>query len=305
MHISADIVANYRQSYNFENSDFAISFMIRPTDVSSHPSGSIVIVKGGAADDYGVDLNGDIISYQETSKSPYRVTMNSSYELEFTRDNLFEVASVSGTLTQDQLHHVIVEKSGSSLNMYIDNVLTQTGNDLEVSSACANKSDIFIGNAKALDRGFDGLIDNLKIYPSTLTPADRSLLYHTLGRGTTVVGNAFYTQGMLVLSSITSRYMDIIRTTARGTHTIWEKEIICTVGAGEFNRTFNPTIQVFNPITNQYEFKPYTTGSDFKPYVTAIGLYDDYGDMIAVAKLGFPLKLPSNVDTTFVVRYDR
>ena len=99
--------------------------------------------------------------------------------------------------------------------------------------------------------------------------------------------------------------MDIIRTTARGTHTIWEKEITCTVGAGEFNRTFNPTVQVYNPITNSYEFKPYTTASDFKPYVTTIGLYDDYGDMVAVAKLGYPLKLPSNVDTTFVVRYDR
>ena len=99
--------------------------------------------------------------------------------------------------------------------------------------------------------------------------------------------------------------MDIQRTSARGTHTIWEKEITCTAGAGEFNRTFNPTVQVYNPVTNQYEFKPFTTGSDFKPYVTTIGLYDDYGQMLAVAKLGYPLKLPSNVDTTFIVRYDK
>ena len=189
--------------------------------------------------------------------------------------------------------------------MYIDNVLTQTADDLVVASASSNKSDIYIGNTKALNQGFDGLVDNLKIYPSHLTVADRSLLYHTLGRGTTVIGNAFYTQGMLVLSAITSRYMDIQRTTARGTHTIWEKEIACTAGAGEFNRTFNPTVQVYNPVTSQYEFKPFTTGSDFKPYVTSIGLYDDHGQMLAVAKLGFPLKLPSNVDTTFIVKYDR
>ena len=305
IHISPNIVADYRQSYNFENSDFSISFMIRPTEASSHPAGSIVIAKSGKGEDYGVDLNGNILNYSENSKSPYRVSMSSSFELLFERDDLFEVAVVSGSLTQNQLHHVIVQKSGSSIYMYVDNVLTGTSDDIQIPSGCSNKSDIYIGNSRGLDRGFDGLIDNLKIYPSALVSADRSILYHTLGRGTTKVGNAFYTQGMLVLSSITSRYMDIQRTTARGTHTIWEKELTCTAGAGEFNRTFNPTVQVYNPQTNQYEFKPFTTGSDFKPYVTTIGLYDDHGQMLAVAKLGFPIKLPSNVDTTFIVRYDK
>ena len=99
--------------------------------------------------------------------------------------------------------------------------------------------------------------------------------------------------------------MDIKSATARGTHTIWEKEISCTVGAGEFNRTNNPTIQQYNPITNRYEFKSFTTGSDFKPYVTSVGLYDEYGQLLVVAKLGFPIKLPNNVDTTFIIRYDK
>ncbi len=316
MHISPSIVGEYRQSYNFENGDFAISFMIRPTDVSQYPEGSIIIAKQGLADDYRVDQNGDPYTYPANSKSPYRIRMNNSYEVLFERDNLTDVAVVSGSLTQNQLHHVIAEKSGSSLKIYIDNVLTQTASDVPNSVYCSNKSDIWIGNVPrsylykneqriAYDRGFDGLIDNVKIYPSTLSANDKSILYHTLGRGTTIVGNAFYNQGMLVLGSITSRYMDIENTTARGTHTIWEKEVACTVGAGEFNRTTNPTIQEYNPTSNQYEFKSFTTGSDFKPYVTSIGLYDDYGQLLAVAKLGFPTKLPSNVDTTFIVRYDK
>lgn len=312
IHISPSVVGEYRQSYNFENGDFAISFMIRPTSTSPHPSGSIILAKQGLGEDYRVDLNGDPYTYPANSKSPYRIRMNSSYEVMFERDNLLSVAVVSGSLTQDQLHHVVAEKSGSNLYIYIDNVLTQTASDLPDSEYCSNKSDIWIGNVPTQEgevtkfpRGFDGLIDNIKIYPSALSANDKSTLYHTLGRGTTVVGNVFYNQGMLVLGSITSRYMDITSTTARGTHTIWEKEVTCTVGAGEFNRTMNPTIQEYNPTSNQYEFKSFTTGSDFKPYVTSIGLYDDYGRLVAVAKLGFPTKLPSNVDTTFVVRYDK
>ena len=110
---------------------------------------------------------------------------------------------------------------------------------------------------------------------------------------------------MMVLGAIPTRFMDITSVTARGTHTIYEKEIACTVGAGEFNRSNNPTLQEYNPTTNQYEFRSFTTGSEFKPYVTAIGLYNSRNEMVAIAKLGSPLQLPSNVDTTFIIRYDQ
>lgn len=316
IHITPSAVQDYRTSFNFENGDFTISFMVRPTDTSTHESGSVILAKQGIGEDYGLDINGNVLSYPVTSKSPWRISMNSSYEVLFERDNIFQVATASGSLTQNQLHHVVAMKSGSNLYMYVDNVLTQTAPDVALNKACSNKSDIWIGNVptptlatnnqdQVFERGFDGMIDNIKIYPTALAESERSILYHTLGRGTTIVGNAFYNQGMLVLGSITSRYLDIENTTARGTHTIWEKEFTCTVGAGEFNRTMNPTVREYNPISNQYEFKSYTTGSDFKPYVTGIGLYDEFGDLLAVAKLGFPTKLPNNVDTTFIVRYDK
>ena len=142
--------------------------MIRPTEASSHPSGSVVIAKQGQAEDYGVDINGNVFSYLANTKSPYRIRMNSSYELLFERDDLFATAVVSGSLTQNQLHHVVAMKSGSNLYMYVDNTLTQTASDLSNASACSNKSDIHIGNLDTKERGFDGLIDNVKIYPSSL-----------------------------------------------------------------------------------------------------------------------------------------
>jgi hypothetical protein len=297
-------VQDYRQSYNFENSNFAVSFMIRPTDISAHPSGSIIIAKQGVAEDYGVDENGNVYTYAADERSPYKLTMNSNYEVVFERNALTDVVQVSGSLSQNQLHHVVAMRTGSQIQLYVDGVLTQTTQDVPRPSGCSNKSDIFIGNNVQADRGFDGMIDNVKIYPQALTDSDIQILHHTLGEGSTVVGNVFYNHGMLVLGAIPARFMDMTSVTARGTHTIYEKEVTCTVGAGEFNRSNNPTLQEYNPTTNQYEFRSFTTGSDFKPYVTTIGLYNDRNEMIAVAKLGYPIKLPSNVDTTFVVRYD-
>lgn len=303
--IKPSIVQDYRQSYNFENSDFAISFMVRPTDTSIHPSGSVIIAKQGQGEDHGVDINGNIYTYPANDKSPYRITMDSSYNVLFERDALTEQAVVSGSLTQDELSHVVVMRTGSDIQMYVDSQLVHTAPDVVDVAGCSNKADIYLGNLDTLDRGFDGMIDNIKMYPSALTQADINLLYHTLGQGDTVVGNAFYNHGMLTLTSNMARYLDIENATARGTHTIYEKEISCTVGAGEFNRSTNPTLHEYNPISNQYEFRSFTTGSNFKPYVTAIGLYDDYGRMVAVAKLGSPLQLPSNVDTTIIVKYDK
>lgn len=306
IHVQPSVVENYRQSYNFENDNFTITFMIRPSAVSLHPSGSVIITKKGTSKNHGVDVNGNVFTYSSDDRTPYAITMDSgSTILRFKRDNLFEQAQVSGSLTLNQLHHVTCQVSASKLLMYIDNTLQTTGSDVINSSGCSNKSDIYIGNSIEQNQGFDGVIDNLKIYSGIMNEDDRFLSYHTLGRASTVVGNVFYNHGMMVLGSISSRFMDIKEVSARGTHTIYEKEVACTVGAGEFNRSNNPTLQTYDPASNQYVFRPFTTGSEFKPYVTAIGLYDEYGDMLAVAKLGFPLKLPTNVDTTFIVRYDK
>tara|TARA_R110001599_G_scaffold113094_5_gene278180 strand:- start:4161 stop:7094 length:2934 start_codon:yes stop_codon:yes gene_type:complete len=304
--IQSSVVENYKQSYNFENNDFTITFEVMPTAVSSHPSGSVIITKAGPASDIGVNENGDVFTYKSDNRTPYAITMDSgSSLLRFKRDNLFDQAEVSGSLTLNQLHHVTCQLSASKLMMYIDNVLQTTGSDITDSIGCSNKSNIYIGNSFQETRGFDGVIDNLKIYAGAMSGVDRELSYNTLGRASVIVGNVFYNQGMMVLGSIVSRYMDIKDVTARGTHTIWEKEVACTVGAGDFNRSNNPTLQEYNPTSNQYVFRPFTTGSDFKPYVTAIGLYNEHGDMLAIAKLGFPVKLPTNVDTTFIVRYDK
>ena len=46
------------------------------------------------------------------------------------------------------------------------------------------------------------------------------------------------------------------------------------------------------------------TGSYLAPYITTIGLYDNNGDMVAVAKLPTPIKNLPDYDMNFIVRFD-
>jgi hypothetical protein len=46
------------------------------------------------------------------------------------------------------------------------------------------------------------------------------------------------------------------------------------------------------------------TGSYLAPYITTIGLYDDNGDMVAVAKLPQPIKNLPDYDLNFLIRFD-
>lgn len=46
------------------------------------------------------------------------------------------------------------------------------------------------------------------------------------------------------------------------------------------------------------------TGSYLAPYITTIGLYDDDGDMVAIAKLPQPIKNLPDYDLNFLIRFD-
>ena len=138
-----------------------------------------------------------------------------------------------------------------------------------------------------------------------LSTNDLKILHHTLGVGNTQIGNAYYSHGMMVLSSIPARYSTIKTVSTRGTHTIWENEISCTIAPGDFGMSLNPTLQEYDSLRNEFVFIPLVTGSYFKPYITTIGLYNDRGDLVVIGKLSTPIQTPNNTDTTLIVRFDR
>ena len=51
-------------------------------------------------------------------------------------------------------------------------------------------------------------------------------------------------------------------------------------------------------------YNNFVTHSEFRPYVTQVGLYDDKNQLLAHAKLGRPIKLDDQYDTSFIVRFD-
>ena len=72
---------------------------------------------------------------------------------------------------------------------------------------------------------------------------------------------------------------------------------------GEYLDTLNPTARKIPKTTNE-EPADFTTGSLFRPYVTTIGLYNEEGELLIVGKLGQPVRMSDETDTTFVIRYD-
>ena len=84
---------------------------------------------------------------------------------------------------------------------------------------------------------------------------------------------------------------------------IWEHEFQCTLGEHEFNSTYNTTVR---DQTGDFpmRFANFTTSSFFRPYITTIGLYNDAFELIAVAKLGHPIRCSDETDTTFIIRFD-
>ena len=108
-------------------------------------------------------------------------------------------------------------------------------------------------------------------------------------------------QGVDVNYSITSAVP--FTASFKNTHLIFENEFQCTVEEDEFNFTLNPTARKQQSI-HKGDLADFATGSNFRPYVTTIGLYNEENELLVVGKLGQPIKMSNETDTTFIVRYD-
>jgi len=69
------------------------------------------------------------------------------------------------------------------------------------------------------------------------------------------------------------------------------------------NHTLNTSVRD-QASSNPYNLEGFTSNSFFKPFVTTVGLYNDAFELLAIAKLGSPIRCSDETDTTFVVRFD-
>lgn len=134
-----------------------------------------------------------------------------------------------------------------------------------------------------------------------------------------VIGNIFYQSGVAVIQKATGSISASLVTSGglylasgsqiqiqyAGIHTIYEHQIICTVDPNEFNFSTNPTMRS----TGSVDGDPIPRISlvysgTLAPYWTTLGLYNDVGEMVAIAKVPKPIRRAIDTQQTIIVRMD-
>ena len=191
------------------------------------------------------------------------------------------------------------------------------------------------------DDGNGNLYDNA--YSSsfaTFASNNFSDAYITQSTGS-FVGNVFYEHGLLVFTNTGSRFVDIGTGTGTDGYSleykaqtvIREHSYTCIIGEGEMNATNNISVtadrsgsinvsgseswRLFPPghaaaKSGSYKhyygqattYNNFVTHSKFEPYITAVGLYNDFNELIAIGQLSRPIKNDKELSLGINVRFD-
>lgn len=225
----------------------------------------------------------------------------------------------SSTAVSSSWNHVVCQKSGSYMQIYVNGSLQANVNQPRLirSNSPASQSfkintdaDVKIGGIgfSNTSLNYTGKLDEVRIYNKALTSTEIGYLRDLNETGsmlqTTQCGNLFNKHGIAVITSPHYIYNNILQTSYtasyKSTITKYELNTIVRIPADEFNLTTNPTALDDDIST----FKPYITGSNFDPYFTTIGLYNDSAQLLAIGKLAYPVKKRDDVDINVMVRID-
>ena len=287
--------------YDRDN-NYAISFFISGSNTSITNQLIIAKASGSSSPTY-----------------PFKIELSGSNQLIFSAagSNTFKTQITSSTAVSSSWNHVVCQKSGSSLQMYINNTLhaSTTNNLLLVPNSPAtasaridNKDTLKIGGYSTNSSNVQGLIDEVRIFNKSLTNAEISALTDRSEGGTVLqtqyVGNIFNKHGIAVISSPDYRFNNIIYTpftaSYRSTVTLNELSVVARLDSGDFNMSTNITLTQDDD-TTYYSF---ASSDDFAPYITTIGLYNDAGQLLAIGKLANSIRKRNDVDMNFLIRLD-
>ena len=329
--ISSSIVSPHSEKYNFNTGDnFAISMY---ADIKS---AGYLIAKSTTQDGIlfsqeikGTKISGSSqnVSIPAVTKFPFEIFVEDndtlgvgklkvgtwaigSYkneQLTFRRSDGINIPTISTPITTGSLYHIICMSSASIMSIWVDGNEKISGSDTTILDT-QNRANLYIGSKGEISNYFSGSISNLMVYNEVKSKEQIKSLQETVD-GNPYVGNIFYSQGVSVITN--PRYQEIGRKshkgnytlTYRGTHPIFENEYQCTVQSDEFNYSHNISTRKIK--SDQYpELSNITTGSLWKPYVTTIGLFNENNELLVVGKLGQPIRMSDETDTTFILRWD-
>ena len=241
-------------------------------------------------------------------------------------DKINSLTVTSSKVNDNQWHNIIVNhtggQSGGTMKWYVDG--TQVGGNVgtHVSRPIGNENDVTIMCHDGMgDTGTSGSIDEIRFYNTNLSSDNIASLNnnHVISGSayqTRNVGYTFYQKGLIVVTDPRPKYQNCFlgdgdfnytgkgfEFTYNSTKQIEQQSILCEIGRGEFNVSSNNTLRITQD-ENEPTLRNFVTSSDFRPYVTQIGLYNDNGELLAVGKMGSPMKKRQDVDVTVDVRLD-
>jgi hypothetical protein len=288
--------------YYDRDHDYAISFFVSSSNTGT--SNGLLIAKASS-------------SLQPTY--PFKIELSGSKQIVFSAagSTEFKTQITSSIFVSSSWNHIVCQKSGSWLQMYVNGRLhASASNDLLVntfspftaSARIDNTSDLYIGGFNSQSSNVNAYIDEVRIFNKSLTSANISSLNSRIEGGTllqtNVVGTVFDKQGLVVISSPDYRYHNVLTTpftsSYKSTVTIHELNVVTRMDSGDFNMSTNLTLTRDDDST----YLPFVSSSTFAPYITTIGLYDDAGQLLAIGKLAQPIRKRNDVDMNFLIRID-
>jgi hypothetical protein len=247
--------------------------------------------------------------------------------------------------------HLFIQNSNNVCKLYINGVASGTSGSIPRGST-ANSSNILLGrDTLNLTTGnqFNGSLAELRMYNYALTQAEIESLadidfYTGSLYQTNVMGNVFYKNGQIVISSPLPKHQDVLFTGSfdtnatstdgspsglpnsfdlkyKGQYTIYENECMVRIPMNSFNVTTNPSA-TYRPATGVDNScndvgggaESFNSPGDYrktmfitgsaKPYITTVGLYNDKSQLLAVGKLAEPLEKREDIDMNIIIRWD-
>ncbi len=298
----AGYIQNTLSGYYNRNTDYSISFFI--SGANSGVVDQLVATKSTSS---------------LTPHYPFKIELSGSNQLRFSAAGSTEFVSMitSSANVSSSWTHVVCQKTGSEMQMYIDGTIHASGSsillqDIEspftASARIDNDQLLSIGGYSTSSYNMQGQLDEMRIYNKALSAAEVGYLSNRTEGGTALqtqfVGNVFNKHGIVLFSSADYRVNDLLETpftaSYKSTVTIHELGVTTRLDAGDFNMSNNVTLTKDNNQT----YRGFVSGSDFSPYITTIGLYNDAGQLLAIGKLAQPIKKRSDVDMNFLIRVD-
>ena len=274
---------------------------------------------------------------------PFEIFIDSSNLLTFRKTDGVNTPTVTAPIATGSLHHIVCMSSASKMEIWVTGSKISSTTDTTINKI-ENQANLYIGSKGEIDNFYTGSLANVMVFNSSRTPSQIDSLYSSSNGspyvGNIFYSNGLATITHPKHLSIAQPFesgstntdnplllkrknLDEINNSAvlnslfnlpfsgslahstkfKNIHPIYENEYMCTINSDEYNFTHNISIR-----KNKSDQKPnlanFATGSQFKPYVTTVGLYNEDNELLVIGKLGQPVRMSDEADTTFALRWD-